>query len=292
MTLAILGAATASGGAAPSPQSYVALGDSYTAGPLIPTPRNDPLGCLRSDHNYPSIVASDLGVASFQDASCIGATTADMTAPENVTPGPNPPQFSRLSPTTEFVTVQIGGNDIGFEQILLTCTTPTPSGTPCQDHFVVGGDDTISDRIVATAPKVAAVIQGIHALSPNATVAVVGYLAILPDTGNGCWPQVPFAPGDVPYLRAREKQLNGMLAAQAAANNARFVDAYALSVGHDACEDPCARWVEPAIPANPAAPFHPNFNGMQGTAAAVLGTAAPVSAPCPVVLTVGPRFTG
>ena len=33
------------------PQSDVALGDSYTAGPIIPVQQTDPLGCLRSDHN-------------------------------------------------------------------------------------------------------------------------------------------------------------------------------------------------------------------------------------------------
>ena len=40
------------------PQSYVALGDSYTAGPIIPVQQTDPLGCLRSDHNYPHLVAA------------------------------------------------------------------------------------------------------------------------------------------------------------------------------------------------------------------------------------------
>jgi hypothetical protein len=42
-------------------QSYVALGDSYTAGPLIPVQETTPLGCLRSDHNYPHLVAAGRG---------------------------------------------------------------------------------------------------------------------------------------------------------------------------------------------------------------------------------------
>jgi hypothetical protein len=52
---------------------YAALGDSFTAGPLIPNQLNDPIGCLRSDHNYPHLVAAALGVAEFRDASCAGA---------------------------------------------------------------------------------------------------------------------------------------------------------------------------------------------------------------------------
>lgn len=32
--------------------NYVALGDSYAAGPLIPNQIGPPLGCLRSSNNY------------------------------------------------------------------------------------------------------------------------------------------------------------------------------------------------------------------------------------------------
>jgi hypothetical protein len=71
------------------PQSYVALGDSYTAGPPIPVQETTPLGCLRSDHNYPYLVAAALGVVEFRDPSCSGAETEDMTQPQGVTPGPN-----------------------------------------------------------------------------------------------------------------------------------------------------------------------------------------------------------
>ena len=39
-----------------------------------------------------------------------------------------------------------------------------------------------------------------------------------------------------------------MLAQEAAANGASFVDDYTLSIGHDACQVPCVRWVEPLVP--------------------------------------------
>jgi len=75
---------------------------------------------------------------------------------------------------------------------------------------------------------------------------------------------MPIPPGDVPYLRGIEKALNAMIAQQAAANDATFVDTYAASIGHDACEIPTVRWVEPVVPAAPAAPVHPNQLGMTG----------------------------
>jgi lysophospholipase L1-like esterase len=269
-TLAFLFAPGGAEARKPPPQSYVSLGDSYTAGPIIPVQQNDPLGCLRSDHNYPHLVAAALAVTAFRDPSCSGAETEDMTSSQGVSPGPNPPQFDSLSTDTQLVTLGIGGNDIGFTEIIENCSSLTPTGHPCQDHYVVNGHDELAQRIADTAPKVAAVLQGIHQRSPKARVLVVAYLAILPESGPGCWPQMPIAPDDVPYLRAVENELNGMLAQQAAANRAGFVDAYTASIGHDACQLPGTRWVEPAIPTTPAAPVHPNLFGMQGYAAAVL----------------------
>jgi lysophospholipase L1-like esterase len=242
---------------------YVSLGDSYAAGPLIPL-QIPPFGCLKSNNNYAHLASRQLGLA-LTDASCSGAETEDMTNPQNVDPdGPNPPQFDSLIWKTRIVTIQIGGNDIGFSSIARDCTSTTNEGTPCQDRYVHDGRDEISERIEATAPLVADVIQGIHARSPKARVLFVNYAAILPDTGPGCWPQMPITDGDVPYVRAKQKELNAMVAAQAAANNAELLDWYTASIGHDACKPPVIRWVEPVVPVNAAAPLHPNLGGMIG----------------------------
>jgi hypothetical protein len=256
------------GGAAAA--DWAGLGDSYAAGPLIPNQQLNPLGCLRSDHNFAHLAATALG-RSLADVSCSGAKTDDMTASQNVTPGPNPPQFNALTATTQIVTLQIGGNDIGFTSILQNCATANPFAHPCRDRYVVNGHDTLADKIAATAPKVAAVLQGIHARAPGARVFVVNYAAILPETGIGCWPQVPIAFSDVAYLRGVEKNLNAMLAQQAAANGARIVDDYTASIGRDACKSPTTRWVEPLVPANLAAPFHPNARGEAGIAGVLVG---------------------
>ena len=248
---------------------YVALGDSYTAGPLIPNQSLSPLGCLRSDQDYPAEVQRALGFASFADVSCSGADTGDMTAPQGVSPGPNPPQFDALTPATTVVTIGIGGNDIGFSSIIESCVTLNPFATPCRDRYVVNGVDELAGRIQATAPKVAGVIQDIHQRAPGAAVFVVGYPTILPDTGFGCWPSLPIGWNDVAYLRATEKRLNAMLATQAAANGAVYVDTYGPSIGRDACRSSGTRWVEPLVPVNPAAPVHPNARGMDGIGAVV-----------------------
>jgi lysophospholipase L1-like esterase len=255
-----------------SAADWVGLGDSYAAGPLIPNQSLSPLGCLRSDHNFAHLAAKQLGY-SLADVSCSGAKTDHMTQAQSTDAGTNPPQFNALTAGAKVVSVQIGGNDIGFTEIIENCATYNPFGHPCQDHYVVNGDDQIADRINAAAPKVAAVLQGIHQRSPAARVLLVNYAAVLPETGFGCFPQMPLAYQDVPYLRAKEKQLNGMLATQAGANSARLVDDYTPSIGHDACKGPTTRWVEPLVPTNLAAPVHPNARGEAAIADVVAAAA-------------------
>jgi lysophospholipase L1-like esterase len=261
-------------GAASAPAAqWVGLGDSFAAGPLIPNQSLSPLGCLRSDHNVAHLAAAQLG-DTLTDVSCSGATTDDMTAAQSIPGGTNPPQFDALGAGTRTVSLQIGGNDIGFGEILTYCTSLLPIGHPCTDHFVVGGVDTLAARVDATAPKIDAVLQGIHARSPDARILLIGYLPLLPLTGSGCWPVVPFTADDVPYIRSVRNRLNTMLATEAAANGAVYVDAYNAGAGKDACSSPLTRWVEPLVPLALAAPFHPNLRGMEGITPLVVAAAS------------------
>lgn len=264
--LAIFAAVAASGARA---ANYVSLGDSYAAGPLIPNPVL-PLGCLKSDHNYPHLAAPSIGL-TLRDASCSGATTVDMTQPQSIEiDGPNPPQFNSLDAETTVVSLTIGGNDIGFSEVAQSCITLNPFSSPCKNKYDSGGKDQLAERIEATAPKVAAVLQGIHTRSPAAKIYVVNYPAIFPETGSGCWPQLPISFTDAPYLRSTEQHLDSMLATQAAANGATLVNWYQASIGHDACKSSSTRWVEPLVPGELAAPLHPNKAGMAGGAAALV----------------------
>jgi len=241
---------------------WVGLGDSFAAGPLIPNQTLNPLGCLRSTRNFARIAAASTG-RSLVDASCSGARTDHMFAPQSTDAGTNPPQLNALTGATGIVSLQIGGNDIGFSEILQNCATVNPFGTPCRNRYVRNGVDELRVRIANTAPKVAAVLTEIRRRSPAARILVVNYAAIVPHTGLGCWPQVPLSFSDVGYVRGVHVDLNAMLRAQALAAGARYVDTYTPSNGRDACRGSGTRWVEPLIPGNAAAPFHPNARGMQ-----------------------------
>ncbi|MBV9607052.1 MAG: SGNH/GDSL hydrolase family protein [Solirubrobacterales bacterium] len=254
---------TASAAAATGP--YVSLGDSYTAAPLVPSPTGNPILCGRSTNNYPSDIARAISPASFTDASCSSATTADMTQPQNLYGlQTNPPQFNALASNDALVTVGIGGNDAGLIGVAETCAkldATTPFGTPCKNHYTAGGSDPNVAAINATGPKVASVLQGIHSRAPSAKVLIVGYPDGLPTNGTACWPFVPITAGDITYFNGLEQQLNQVIATQAANNNATFVDTWNSSIGHDACKPPGVAWVNGIVPTSAAFPLHPNQAG-------------------------------
>ncbi|MGH3770095.1 MAG: SGNH/GDSL hydrolase family protein [Pseudonocardiaceae bacterium] len=273
--LVLLGVpATAAATPVGSPRHYVALGDSYASGPWIPEQRADPVGCLRSTRNYPARLAAALRIRDYTDVSCGGARTGDMMAPQPVRLGLNPPQFDALRPDTDLVTLTIGGNDITMGDFWVTCArlgTTDPFGDPCERQATAGGTDRYAQLIAAAAPQVARVLDGIRARSPRATVLLVGYPRLLPPA-LGCYPVFPIALGDVPYVDGVQRQLTAMLAGQAVHHGAVFVDSYAGSLGHDACETPQVKWVEGPTPTSPAYPDHPNALGMQEVANLTLST--------------------
>lgn len=254
-------------------EKYVALGDSMASGPLIPNITGN-VGCGRSTHNYAHELAARLGVAQLHDVTCSGAETKHMTQSQSlsvagVPTGTAPPQFDALSADTTLVTLTIGGNDAGLVGIAQDCLNLDPTATPCKVRYTQGGVDQVAVRVDAVGPRLAAVLDGIHQRSPNARVLVTGYgLYIKP---GGCWPIQPVLPVDADYLQGNVTRMNGVIAAQARAHNAEYVDVETTSVGHDACRSASTRWIEGYVPLNPAAPLHPNQRGEENYARIIAG---------------------
>ncbi|MFJ9695473.1 SGNH/GDSL hydrolase family protein [Kitasatospora sp. NPDC101183] len=264
---------------------YVALGDSYTAGLKIAPQTGEPRGCYRSSVNYPSLVAKGLGLAAaqFQDVSCTGARTPDLTAPQKTPDGSNPAQLDAVTTATRLVTLGIGGNDAGFTEVLTECAKDNlvdavkglvgeRSAAPCRDHYATDGADQVQRKVDAAGERLAQALKEVRRRAPQARVYVVGYPSLLPADPATCKPVLgsTVTPGDLGFLAEKEQQLNGMLKKRAEAAGAVFVDAAAPSAGHDMCAGEEARWVEPPFPAEGLAPVHPNAKGQEAVAAAVL----------------------
>lgn len=248
---------------------YVALGDSAAAGPLVPDQVVPDLGCWRSDHNYAHLTARAIGAAVLRDVTCSGAKTKDMYQSQKTDLGSVAPQFDALREDTTLVTVQIGANDVGLTGFIEDCLNllPPPIGDPCNDDYVVDGQDSWRVKTDALRPKLTALAADIRARAPHARVFLVGYATYAPP--NGCYPTVPIIKADANYIRGTLMYFNQMLAEQAAAAGIGFIDLQTPSVGHDPCASPGVRWIEPYVPASPAAPFHPNGLGMKNFATIV-----------------------
>jgi lysophospholipase L1-like esterase len=255
------------------PGTVVALGDSYTAGALLPfNLLASPLGCLRSSKSYPVLVAAALH-APLTDVACASAGVKNLTQPQHTYwGGTNPAQLGALSPDDSLVLLTLGGDDIGFLNVLQECVKLSftdPWGSPCKAHYAQGGTDQLAANVRTEAPKITAALAAIRARAGQARIVLIGYPDMFPQSGD-CWPGVPFTSGDVAYLRGIELSANAMLATEAAAAGATFVNTYPPTTGHDMCQPESVRDIEGLIPGSLALPFHPNARGQQAIATAVL----------------------
>jgi lysophospholipase L1-like esterase len=263
LAVAALVPATAAGASTAVGPVYVALGDSYAAGPLI-LPQSELLTCVRSAVNYPGLLAAAFRPATFRDVTCSSATTTDFSSPQkgNVS-GTAAPQYDALSTDTSLVTVGIGGNDIGLVGLAESCINlfPAPIGQSCAAKYTAGGVDVYSQRIQAFAPTYGTVIAQIRARAPQAKILLVGYPTAI--RAGGCFPVQPLLAPDATYVQAKIDELNSVMAQQAAAHGATYIDLRTSSVGHDACALPGVRCVEGLVPLSDAFPLHPNELSMQ-----------------------------
>ena len=108
-------AATAVAGAASTPavavDRYVALGDSFSSG-VGTGSYTLSSSCRRSVHAYPYLVAQQRPNTSLAFVACSGATTSDVLAK----------QVQAVDASTTIATITVGGNDIGFADLIYRCT--------------------------------------------------------------------------------------------------------------------------------------------------------------------------
>ncbi|NLE78991.1 MAG: SGNH/GDSL hydrolase family protein [Rhodococcus sp.] len=268
-TMAVAVATAVPAQADPITGSYVALGDSYSAGSGILPPdfTANPL-CARTTRNYPNLVADALRVDSFTDVTCGNADTRHFY--ENQHPSVAP-QLDAVTSDTDLVTLTIGGNDNGtLIKTIAACMSSGMFtfglGSPCKTFY---GDRFTEDITNKTYPAVKKVLEDIHAKAPSAEVAIVAYPQVMPEDNSNCFLTMPIAKGDVAYINNIQDTLNGVIERAATETGTTFVD-MSHSIGHDACKPVGTRWVEPALWGLNTVPVHPNALGMQKMADAVL----------------------
>ncbi|MGW3953258.1 SGNH/GDSL hydrolase family protein [Streptomyces sp. NPDC004752] len=148
---------------------YVALGDSYAVAPGTREYDNPSDPCRRGPSTYSRLWAAQHPSYSFVEASCSGATAADLTSQ----------QVPQLTADTTLVTVQVGGNDVGFVDVLTHCILTF------DDQDCIDGVEAAKAVATTSLPgALANTYAAIRAKAPNATVVVVGYPRLYTIGGN------------------------------------------------------------------------------------------------------------
>ena len=273
--LVVLGTATAAAGAADTAArfTYVALGDSYSAGEGIPPFLGNE--CHRSSRAYPTwarrpgaaktlyatasgggrpgILAGkntygsdrnvrSAGGVSWASWACSGAKTANVL-PRSLGGVPQQRLGETLDRATQLdsadlaradlVTLTIGGNDAGFIEVLLVCALGN-----CNTRAFEQGRAAIID---ATRPQLERVYRAVARQAPRARVLVLGYPGLFPATRTeqACAGLSRFR-GEQTMLRRLGDRLNGTIAAAVgtvARSGARieYVPVSARFAGHEVC---------------------------------------------------------
>lgn len=226
--------------ASAGPGEYVAMGDSYAAG--LGTRDYDSVSgdCQRSPRAYAPIDAARIG-ASLTFVACSGARVSDVVDD----------QIGALDAATTWVTVQVGGNDAGFAEVLTECALPWWA-SDCAGA-VADARDVITDTLPG---RLDGLYDEISARAPSADVVVVGYPRLF--NGEDCNAGTFFSPDDERLLNEGADLLNSTIGEVAASHGFDFVDPTADFTGHAVCDDP--EWINGL--SNPIrASYHPNRDG-------------------------------
>jgi lysophospholipase L1-like esterase len=197
---------------------YVALGDSYSAGLGAGGYYASSGSCDRSADAYPALWARANDPASFAFEACSGATAGSVMAT----------QLSALSDETTLVSITVGGNDVGFADVMAAC--------------VIGSTAVCADAVDAAEYEIASVLpveldkalSAISADAPNAQVVVLGYPDLY-DLSQSAY-CIGLSSTDRIDLNQAADQLDGQIQAAARRHGDEFADVRPAFAGHQICD--------------------------------------------------------
>ncbi|MFS8101821.1 SGNH/GDSL hydrolase family protein [Lentzea alba] len=226
---------------APVAGEYVALGDSYASGAGAGSYLDG--SCRRSSNSYPALHGK--GFPSFKFVACSGATTKSLKS-----------QFKALTPATSLVTITVGGNDLGFVDVMTTCTL---NGDKSCEKRVGKARDFARDQLPG---RLDATYAAIKTAAPSAQLVVLGYPRLFtPD--DGCR---TLSVRKRQALNDAADELSGVIAAAASRAGARYVDVREAFADHGVCAD--EPWINALVSPTDDS-YHPNKAGQAAYFAAL-----------------------
>ena len=273
--------------------SYVAVGDSYSAGeglrPFLPG--TAATGCDQSHLAYSQLLVFSQGRTDKSFTACSGAVTADVYSPRASGPAVPPQLDGKVHPDVGLVTLTIGGNNVLFSKIVIACfeksnclkATFPPKGSGDGPEGVKPGP-LASSWAPATALKVgqddAVLFTRLRTDFPNARIVVIGYPYLFPAEHAGLVPNDcasvlrRFSYDERAGIRHLEDQFNDLTYEEAVAAHIEFVSSKAMWQDHEPCgtKGQYTNSIKPFLSFhNPVdgGTFHPNKEGQQTLAALV-----------------------
>ena len=244
--------------------SIASLGDSFSSGegnPPFDPDSND--GCDRSSRAWPRLLhSSRADLALVAHLACSGATSAALSGAFDSEP-PQESQLAGLPKPPTFVTLTIGGNDIGFSAVLRDCFVV--------DCYWDGTLAATSRRIDTLATYIQYKYQDIQRASPTSRLIVVGYPNLFPRLQSNAVNCGWLSNNERATLVALSDKLNNTLANAAAGVGAIYAPTVNSLNGHELCT--ASSWVNP-IGSFSSPTFnsqgHPNASGQIAMETAVL----------------------
>jgi lysophospholipase L1-like esterase len=222
---------------------YVALGDSYSAGTGAGRYRAAGRNCERSASAFPQLWAARHDPASFVSVACAGATTATVRTS----------QLSALSVRTTLVSITIGGNDVGFSQVLETCVFQLNSAC-------VKAVTTAESSVRKVLPgRLDSLLRAIRTRAPLARIVVLGYPDLYDlSQSRDC---IGIGTAKRAALNQGAGVLDRALSAAAARNHDTFADVRPEFARHEICDGGTSYLNALTFPLDGS--YHPNAAGQR-----------------------------
>jgi lysophospholipase L1-like esterase len=181
-----------------------------------------------------------------------------------------------LDAATDLVTVTIGGNDVGFADILQFCAIDN-CDTP-------GFRASLSQQIDQLQPRLVQVYAAIRQKAPNARILVLGYPELFPGYAKqqNCAALKPWQSNEQVMVNEKLSEFNRAIKAAADEASVEFIDVQQLFDGHEICTRNA--WINGPSKSYKInrkglddESFHPTLQGQQAYALAVNQALASVS---------------
>jgi GDSL-like Lipase/Acylhydrolase family len=236
VALSVFVLATPAGAAAAD--RYVALGDSFASGVGTGSYMLSS-SCRRSVYAYPYLVSQQRPDTTLDFVACSGARTTDVMAN----------QIQAVTPATSIVSVTIGGNDIGFADLIVQCTL-----SECSAAL----DSTRASLPTFLPPRLDTVYGAVRGQAAvGARVVVLGYPRMF--TSAGCFGTFGISATERTKANQLADALDSVIAARAAAYGFTHKSAIAPFATHAVCSS--SPWLNGLNLFNTVESYHPNRNG-------------------------------